>query len=319
MSWVSTSRGRRWKGDDGQLYASADAELKAKQRAPGSTFVEQLTGTRFVEPLARALDASKLASAIGSGFNQLARSAQAAVDPAESYRQDWERQNQADLNRKALLSRVGSSIVTGLDERGAVDLTQSDEYKRFAFTPEGQFDRYFKTPEMDQYFGTDSRGAAAPKDVEAMQALAGRTVAPGKTPEELSAFYRAESAMGRAQMPQIQQALGYDKGSALAKWAEANPMLAQRELVKRQSKEEAVGRPTAMTTYAGTAPEPVAGQDFSIAANAVPAPWSQQGAKVSADFAEVTPYQMSKTTGEGMPQFQTTLSKAEDFLKRSGL
>jgi hypothetical protein len=96
-------------------------------------------------------------------------------------------------------------------------------------------------------------------------------------------------------------------------------MLAQREFVKRQAKEEAVGRPTAMTTYAGTAPEPVAGQDFSIAANAVPAPWSQQGAKVSADFAEVTPYQMSKTTGEGMPQFQTTLSKAEDFLKRSGL
>ncbi len=316
MSWVSTSRGRRWKGDDGQLYASADAELKAKQRAPGSTFVEQLTGTRFVEPLARALDASKLASAIGSGFNQLARSAQAAVDPAESYRQDWERQNQADLNRKALLSRVGSSnaIVTGLDERGAVDLTQSDEYKRFAFTPEGQFERYFKTPEMDQYFGTASRGDAAPKDVEAMKALAGQTVAPGKTPEELSVFYRAESAMGRAQMPQIQQALGYEKGSDLAKWAEANPMLAQRLYAKEMGKREAAGQVTPGVTYAGVTPQPLGDESFSVAANSVPAPWNTQGAKVSGEFADVVPFQVAKTTGEGMPEFQTTLGQRAEQL-----
>jgi hypothetical protein len=311
VSWVSTPRGRRWKGDDGQLYASAVAELQAKQRAPGSTFVEQLTGTRFVEPLARALDPSKLAKAIGSSVNQLARSVHAAVDPAESYRQNWERQNQADLNRKALLSRVGSpnAIVTGLNERGEIDLTKSDEYKRFAFTPEGQFDRYFKTPEMDQYFGAVSRGAAAPKDFEAMKALAGKTVAPGKTPEELSAFYRAESAMGRAQMPQIQQALGYEKGSALSKWAEANPMLAQRLYAKEMGRREAAGQVS---------------PDVAFAANAVPAPWDTQGAKVSGEFAGVVPFQAAKTTGEGMPQFETTVdpsasSRAAAFLKRSGL
>ena len=32
--------------------------------------------------------------------------------------------------------------------------------KTYAATPEGQFERYFKTPEMDQYFGAASRGKA---------------------------------------------------------------------------------------------------------------------------------------------------------------
>jgi hypothetical protein len=187
--------------------------------------------------------------------------------------------------------------------------------KPFAFTPEGQFDRYFKTPEMDQYFGTVSRGAAAPKDVEAMKALAGKTVAPGKTPEELSAFYRAESAMGRAQMPQIQQALGYEKGSDLAKWAEANPMLAQRLYAKEMGKREAAGQAAPGVTYAGVTPQPVGDDSFSVAANSVPAPWNTQGNKVSAEFSEVVPFQVAKTTGEGMPQFQTTLNqRAEELI-----
>lgn len=216
------------------------------------------------------------------------------------------------------LPSTNTTITTGLDSRGEVDRTQSDLYKQYALNAPGQFERYFKTPEMDQYFGTASRGTAAPKDVEAMQALAGRTVAPGKTPEELSAFYRAESAMGRAQMPEIQKGLGYEKGTPLAQWAEANPMLAQRLYAQRQAKEEAAGRPSSMTTYAGVTPEPVAGQDFAIAANAVPAPWNQQGAKVSADFSEVRPFQASKTLmAEGMPSLPTTLDKAEDFLART--
>ena len=210
---------------------------------------------------------------------------------------------------------TSTPIVTGTRDGATPDRTQSDLYKQYALNAPGQFERYFKTPEMDQYFGAASRGTAAPKDVEAMQALAGRTVAPGKTPEELSAFYRAESAMGRAQMPEIQKGLGYEKGTPLAQWAEANPMLAQRLYAQRQAKEEAAGRPTSMTTYAGVTPEPVAGQDFAIAANAVPAPWNQQGAKVSADFSEVMPFQVAKTTGEGMPAFQTTGEKAAEFLK----
>jgi hypothetical protein len=186
--------------------------------------------------------------------------------------------------------------------------------KPFAFTPEGQFERYFKTPEMDQYFGAASRGASAPKDVEAMKALAGKTVAPGKTPEELSAFYRAESAMGRAQMPQIQQALGYEKGSDLAKWAEANPMLAQRLYAKKMGEREAAGQAQPGTTYAGVTPPPLGDESFSVAANSVPAPWNTQGAKVSGEFAEVMPFQAAKTTGEGMPEFQTTLGQRAEQL-----
>ena len=188
--------------------------------------------------------------------------------------------------------------------------------KPFPMTPSGQFERYFKTPEMDQYFGAASRGAAAPKDVAAMQALAGQTVAPGKTPEELSAFYRAESAMGRAQMPEIQKQLGYEKGSNLAQWSEANPMLAQRLYAKEMGKREAAGQVTPGTTYAGVQAQPLGGEDFSRAANSVPAPWNQQGAQVSSDFAGVVPFQAAKTTGEGMPAFQTTGEKAAEFLTK---
>lgn len=206
------------------------------------------------------------------------------------------------------------SRITGLTRSGEVDRTQSDTYKQYAQTPGGQFERYFKTPEMDQYFGAASRGATAPKDVEAMQALAGQTVAPGKTPEELSAFYRAESAMGRAQMPQIRKGLGYAKGSDLAKWAEANPMLAQRLYAKEMGKREAAGQATPGTTYAGAAPQPLGDESFSVVANAVPAPWNTQGAKVSEEFAGVVPFQVAKTTGEGMPAFQTTLGERAEQL-----
>lgn len=205
-------------------------------------------------------------------------------------------------------------IVLGTRDGVTPDRTQSDVYKQYAATPSGQFERYFQTPEMDQYFGAASRGASAPKDVEAMQALAGKTAAPGKTPEELSAFYRAESAMGRAQMPEIQKQLGYEKGSALAQWAEANPMLAQRLYAKEMGKQEAAGQTSPGTTYAGVSPQPLGDESFSVAANAVPAPWNTQGAKVSADFSGVVPFQAAKTTGEGMPEFQTTLGQRAEQL-----
>lgn len=59
--------------------------------------------------------------------------------------------------------------------------------------------------------------------------------------------------------------------------------------------------------------------DFAVAANAVPAPWNQQGMKVSQEFAGVVPFQAAKTTGEGMPAFQTTGEKAEEFLRNAKL
>jgi hypothetical protein len=59
--------------------------------------------------------------------------------------------------------------------------------------------------------------------------------------------------------------------------------------------------------------------DFAVAANAVPAPWNQQGMKVSQEFSGVVPFQAAKTTGEGMPAFQTTGEKAEEFLRNAKL
>ena len=68
------------------------------------------------------------------------------------------------------------------------------------------------------------------------------------------------------------------------------------------------------TSYAGQTVGQELGGDFAIAANAVPAPWNEQGAKVSAEFSDVVPFQAAKTTGEGMPAFQTTGEKAQEFL-----
>lgn len=311
MSWQNTAKGRRWKGDDGKLYASAVAELQAKQKAPGSTYFEQLTGTRFVEPLARVFDTSKIANAIGSGLNQLARSAQAAIDPAEAYRQNWERQNQINLEQKALLSRVGSpnTVVTGLNERGEIDLTKSDEYKRFAFTPEGQFERYFKTPEFDYVFGAQT--SKEPKTAAEMAALAAQSKAP--TTSSLSDYYRSQSAMGRVNQAEIQKM--YPNRPDLQKWAAENPMLAQLEYTKQMGRREAAGQVTPGVTYAGAPAQPLGDESFSVAANSVPAPWNTQGNKVSGEFAEVMPFQIAKTTGEGMPSLPTTLNqRAEELI-----
>ena len=106
--------------------------------------------------------------------------------------------------------------------------------KPFAMTSEGQFDRYFKTPEMDQYFGAASRGEGAPADAAAMEKLAFEQQAPTDAP--LATFYRAQSAAGRGNMPDIVAGITAGKGekeaAALTKWAEANPMLAQRLYAK---------------------------------------------------------------------------------------
>lgn len=46
---------------------------------------------------------------------------------------------------------------------------------------------------------------------------------------------------------------------------------------------------------------------FSIGANSVPAPWSTQGAAVSAPYQQAMQQAAEKTTGEGMPDFSTTI------------
>lgn len=137
------------------------------------------------------------------------------------------------------------TLVTGLDRGGNIDRTQSDQYRAamgqrgpaapaypsFPLTPQGQFERYFSSgsPEMDRYFGAASRGAGAPKSLEEMQALAAQRTAPTSAP--LASYYRAQSAAGRGNMDEIVSALGYT--GAMAEWAKANPMLAQREYNKK--------------------------------------------------------------------------------------
>lgn len=57
-------------------------------------------------------------------------------------------------------------------------------------------------------------------------------------------------------------------------------------------------------------------QSFSIGANAVPAPWNTQGAAVSAPYQQAMQQAAEKTTGEGMPDFSTTIgAKVADALR----
>lgn len=274
---------------------------------------------------------------VGAFLRQIGRGVKAAVTPKTGY-EDWLNapvlpRTPADMGPKQdvyLQPGVGyfdrgsgrfigpaneRTVVTGLDGNGNVDRTKSDTYKQYAQTPEGQFERYFKTPEMDRYFGAASRGKGAPTDVGQMKALAGELTAPQDVP--LSSYYRAQSALGRAQMPEIQKGLGYEEGSDLAKWAAANPMLAQRLYAKKQA-----AAPTEAPAFPGyqAGAQPMSDIDsFSMAANGVPAPWNTQGEKVSSEFSDVVPFQTAKTTGEGMPAFQTTSEKAAEFLKRPNI
>lgn len=74
------------------------------------------------------------------------------------------------------------------------------------------------------------------------------------------------------------------------------------------------GASTTNPSYAGAT---LGGENFATVANAVPAPWNQQGAMVDANrgVANLQPEQAKFTTGEGMPAFQTTGQKAEEFLR----
>lgn len=90
-------------------------------------------------------------------------------------------------------------------------------------TPEGQFQRYMQGSEMNRYFGGPA-SAQAPKDAAAMQETAMLQQAPTTMP--LADYYRSQSATGRANMDDIIGLMGYE--GDMAKWARANPMLAQR-------------------------------------------------------------------------------------------
>ena len=103
----------------------------------------------------------------------------------------------------------------------------------FDNTLEGQYQRYFQTPEMDYVFGAGARGKDAPKDASAMQVLGNQLQAPAKD-TNISSMYAAQSAMGRVNEDAIQKM--YEGNEAMQTWAKANPMLAQREYLKAEQR-----------------------------------------------------------------------------------
>ena len=106
----------------------------------------------------------------------------------------------------------------------------------FDNTLEGQYQRYFQTPEMDYVFGAGARGKDAPKDAAAMEVLGNQLQAPAKD-TNISSMYAAQSAMGRVNKDAIQAM--YAGRPDMQAWARENPMLAQREYLKAEQRRAA--------------------------------------------------------------------------------
>jgi len=116
--------------------------------------------------------------------------------------------------------------------------------QQFDNTLEGQYQRYFQTPEFNNVFGAGSRGERAPKDASAMQELGNQLRAP-ETDTNIASMYAAQSALGRVNQDAIQDYFAnadlpgnvkLKEGTALQAWAKENPMLAQRLYQKNQQR-----------------------------------------------------------------------------------
>lgn len=141
----------------------------------------------------------------------------------------------------SLLSQLGADLkatVSGRENTAEIQTAPDTAPKpqRFDNTLEGQYQRYFKTPEFDNVFGAGARGEAAPKDASAMQVLGNQLQAPAKD-TNISTLYAAQSAMGRVNEDAIQQM--YADRPDLQEWAKRNPMLAQREYLKAEQRRAA--------------------------------------------------------------------------------
>ena len=105
---------------------------------------------------------------------------------------------------------------------------QDPAFKTYPVTPQGQFERYYQSPEFNYVFGAQT--GKGPKTAEEMSALGAQASAP--TTSSLPDFYRAQSAMGRVNQAEIQKM--YEGRPDLQAWAAANPGAAQREYLKQQ-------------------------------------------------------------------------------------
>ena len=117
----------------------------------------------------------------------------------------------------------------------------------------------------------------------------------------LPGFYQDQMKAGLGQMDMIKKALGYEEGSAMAAWADANPALALREYNKRQP-----------NSYSGTGPSDEeikaameAGQ-FSPSAGS-PNPLGETGVareSNTAQTAEAQPVERQAINNESLNQIQ---------------
>jgi len=105
--------------------------------------------------------------------------------------------------------------------------------QQFDNTLEGQYQRYFQTPEFNNVFGARSRGEGAPKDASAMQELGNQLRAPEKD-TNIASMYASQSALGRVNQDEIQNLYAGDEN--MQAWAKENPMLAQREYLKAEQR-----------------------------------------------------------------------------------
>ena len=238
------------------------------------------------------------------------------------------------IGRPAAAAQFGPPVPKGLTDRGTPPLPR--DLPRRITSPNTTFqnaDEEYKTL-LSQYGGT-----SGVQQLAGMQSLpTGFTPTGGKQAAGLEDYYSAQQAVGAKNIGEITGALGYQKGSPMEQWAKANPMLAMREFNKKfpagaptqGPSDEAIRAAMGGGTYFPSegSPSPVAnaptlaGQtSFSNVANAVPAPPQQQGAAVSAPYAEANAQAAEKTAGAtGMPNLettakpQTTLDKVSGFL-----
>lgn len=229
--------------------------------------------------------------------------------------------------------RGTTPIVRGTRDGVTPDRTQSDLYKQYAQTPEGQFQRYFQSPEMNQYFGALST-TGAPKDVQEMTRFASSEAAPTSMP--LATYYRAQSAAGRGNMPEIVGGLTFgmegEKAKAMEAWAKANPMLAYREYNKRypagqQTTGSLFAQPQAdeslkgvTSFFPGAEPsgfQPGVGNPVVPTENRSFSGFTQgERMDLGRGVQNLQPFQMAKTTGEGMPPFETTSAPVSERVRQ---
>lgn len=276
------------------------------------------------DQLRRASAATLVPPGYGSPAASAAPTGLTGIDTGKYGRTDWQR-------------TANPSIVTGTQDGVTPDRRQSDQYRAavgqqapaapaFPLTPQGQFDRYFKSGEMDQYFGSASRGKGAPANLEAMQQLASQKQAPfGQGAPSLATYYRAQSATGRGDMDEIVNAMGY-KGTPMETWARSNPMLAFREYNKKfpagqptqGPSDQAIGQalkggtfypaegspapflgmaPTFMPEQPYTGPMSMPNSAIAGAGNVVPAPPGTQGTKPPIEDKEPIGFRVDKFLG----------------------